>query len=498
MGVEFCKIENSQEKSWDYISSVLSRLEIIPSPERLAAALNELSIEVFSLDRTALFWKAAGYRTFRRLDGPLPLPIDPAQIAELTSGSYFPGISTAQVALGEFQCETLYFKTSTDLEILFVYTTYTPTDRRKLETTLRIWAMRWEKALAEQEKASTALQLAKIRSVTEELGKGMDYKPLLSRILKMTLSLVDADHGFIMIVEEATGLLKTEVVHGLPNPAADRLVYEDRLRMSAQPTGQGVQARVMLTRQPVMIEKITDFSGMGVDQSTHSIICVPLVKQDQAFGVIYVTNKRDAVRFSPQDLDLVCILSSNVASVVDQVRLFNKSITDYLTGLYLRRHFEPKLDHEVKRSIRYGCPLSVLALDADHFKRINDTFGHQAGDCALKAIADIIRRNVRTDVDLPARMGGEEFAVLLPETNEIGAISLAERIRRQMEQTLLNIGGDEIRLTLSIGIATCPHHGDTLETLLENADRALYASKDKGRNRVTSFTALQQAAPQVP
>ena len=197
----------------------------------------------------------------------------------------------------------------------------------------------------------------------------------------------------------------------------------------------------MRTRQPVLIEHITDFRGLGAEPGTHSIICVPLVKQDEAFGLIYVSNKRESVRFAPQDLDLVCILASNVAAVVDQMRLFHQSITDYLTGLYQRRHLEPRLDHEVKRSLRYGTPFSLLAMDADHFKRINDTYGHQAGDQALRAIAHVIRSSVRAHIDLPARMGGEEFAVLLPETDEAGALKLAERIREQMEHTELCLGG---------------------------------------------------------
>jgi len=495
MGAIYREKGNIKDTSWELFSAILQRIEVAPTPEHLAAALREIATEEFGMDRTCTFWKAPGRRTFRRIEGPLCLPVEQSDIPELLSACSSTG--SASVEVEGLPCEALYLRTSTELELIFVYSSYVPVDSRQLHAALQLWSLRWDKVLAEQEKTATALQLAKIRSVTEELGKGMDYKPLLSRILKMTLSLVDADHGFIMIVDESTGLLKTEVVHGLPNPSADRLVYEDRLRMAAQPSGQGIQARVMQNRQPVMIEKINDFNGTGVAQGTHSIICVPLVKQDQAFGVIYVTNKRDAVRFSPQDLDLVCILASNVAAVVDQVRLYNKSITDYLTGLYLRRHFEPKLEQEIKRSVRYGSPVSVLALDADNFKRVNDTYGHQAGDCVLKHIAEIIRRNVRTDIDLPARLGGEEFAVLLPETGATGAYTLAERIRKQTEQALIQSGNEEIRITLSIGIATSCGQAETPEELLEHADRALYLSKEQGRNRVSAFS-LEHHKKEVP
>lgn len=479
-----------QENSWESVSGVLRRMEGVPTPEYLAGALVEIAVEIFSMERLALCWRAPGRRHFKILETPLSLPIGSSRLPRLFEELGVPENAHGNFTLDGIPCQFTFLQTSDELELFFAYSSYMPVDYESLAMTLRLWGMRWERALLEQDRAIVGLQLARVRSVTEDLGKGMEYKPLLSRILKMTLSLVDADHGFIMIADENSNALKTEVVYGLPNPAAERLVYEDLLHISARTTGEGIQARVMQTRQPVMIDKINDYRGTGLGHDTHSIICVPLVKQDQAFGVIYVSNKRDSVRFSPQDLDLVCILASNVAALVDQVRLYKKSITDSLTGLYLRRHFEPKLEHEVKRTIRYGVPLSLLTLDADLFKQVNDTYGHLAGDSVLRTIADLLRRNIRTDIDLPVRMGGEEFAILLPETPEAGALILAERIRQQMETTPLRLGSDTRFLTLSIGVASCPEHGSDAETLVGNADKALYASKTQGRNRVTSYGSL--------
>lgn len=477
MSVKILKKENSKENTWEFVDAILHRLEAAPSHERLLLSLDGLAKNELGLDRVALCWRGPGRRSFQHLSPNPPLPLDPAGIPGHIGIAPALGMSGGKISLDGADYETLHFKTATELEIYFVYSSTNTVSSRKVGLALRLWTYHFEKSLDEQEKLATAFQLARIRSVTEELGKGMDYKPLLSRILKMTLSLVDADHGFIMIIDEETGLLKTEAEYGQAFTATPSV-------------GQDIQTRVMQSRQPVMIEKITDPMGTSEEQSAHSVICVPLIKQDQAFGVIYAVNKRDAVRFTPQDLDLVCILASNVAAVVDQVRLFHKSITDYLTGLYLRRHFEPKLEHEIRRSIRYGTPLSVITFDADHFKIVNDTYGHLIGDAVLKAIANVIRSNIRTGIDLPVRMGGEEFAVLLPETPEAGALCLAERIRRQMEQTSLQISGHTITITLSAGVATCPFHSETPETLVGCADRALYHSKEQGRNRVTSFATL--------
>ena len=466
MGVQFDRAGRGYATPWDFVSTLLGHLEAVPTHARLATALCEITGELFGLSHIALCWRPVHHRHYRELSLPGGLPLEPSLVESLS-------LKPAALPYAH-----LHVRTATELELYFFYLPPADgeVDQTQLELALRLWSLRLEKALCEQEKAATALQLARIRTVTDELSKGSDYQTLLSRVLRMTLSLVDASQGLVMILDEHSKELRTEVFHG----EADKIAQHE----------QGIQERVMRTRQPVLIEHITDHNGLGADPLAHSIICVPLVKQDEAFGLIYVSNKKENVRFAPQDLDLVCILASTVASVVDQMRLFHQSITDYLTGLYQRRHLEPRLEHEVRRSLRYGTPFSLLAMDADHFKRINDTYGHQAGDQALKAIAHVIRSNVRTHVDLPARMGGEEFAVLLPETDEAGALKLGERIRAQMERTELCLGGQKERLTLSLGIATCPANARSVEELLSMADQALYASKQQGRNRVSAYSRI--------
>lgn len=166
-----------------------------------------------------------------------------------------------------------------------------------------------------------------------------------------------------------------------------------------------------------------------------------------------------------------------------QQRLFCLARTDELTGLYNRRYIMELLKAEYARAKRYGTPLSVLIADIDHFKSINDTFGHDFGDAALKQVAEIMRRTSRNE-SVTGRYGGEEFLVILPMTTETEAVSVAERFRITVEAEPLDIGENSINLTLSIGVAGCNLETDCVYAEIKKADEALYRAKDGGRNRV--------------
>jgi len=170
-----------------------------------------------------------------------------------------------------------------------------------------------------------------------------------------------------------------------------------------------------------------------------------------------------------------------------QAELERLSVTDALTGLYNRRHLMGTLATEVQRSRRLRRPFSVLLADVDHFKQYNDTHGHPAGDVALAKIADILRKTTR-GVDCVARYGGEEFLVMLLETTVGTAAIVAERIRARV--AIEEFAGG--RITISIGVAECPSHGDTPESLIESADAALYEAKDAGRDRVLAAAGHQE------
>src|SRR5512139_705845 len=163
---------------------------------------------------------------------------------------------------------------------------------------------------------------------------------------------------------------------------------------------------------------------------------------------------------------------------------------DSLTGVSSRQEFERSLRNEVERSSRYGHALSLLMIDLDHFKQVNDTYGHPAGDDALRAFARRVQQGLRSP-DCLARYGGEEFAVIMPETGADAARNVAERIRTDTaSRPLLSLNGQELTITVSVGVATFPQDARTEDDLVAAADRALYAAKSSGRNQVVSYHRL--------
>lgn len=169
--------------------------------------------------------------------------------------------------------------------------------------------------------------------------------------------------------------------------------------------------------------------------------------------------------------------------LLNMARLYEKaSRTDELTQLPNRRDMQHHLEQEFHRYSRYGHHFSIILMDIDHFKKINDTYGHDAGDLVLVKFAEILRSTCRK-LDLPARWGGEEFLILLPETSLLQALSLAERLRKQIERTVIHHKNQEIRITTSCGVCSISQNKD-LNSLLKHADIYLYQAKLKGRNRV--------------
>jgi diguanylate cyclase (GGDEF)-like protein len=169
----------------------------------------------------------------------------------------------------------------------------------------------------------------------------------------------------------------------------------------------------------------------------------------------------------------------------EQMRVM--TITDPLTGHYNRRYIEDYLSRELELSVRTGEPLTVLMIDLDRFKDFNDTYGHIAGDEALKQLADLLVQNVRK-TDVVSRYGGEEWIVCLSHTGREGGKKIAEKLREATEKNILLLKGEETRITISIGLATAPQDGSSFEEIVEAADAAMYAAKESGRNRVEIFT----------
>lgn len=181
---------------------------------------------------------------------------------------------------------------------------------------------------------------------------------------------------------------------------------------------------------------------------------------------------------------LASLLALQLQHSTDLVRFRERAHEDALTGLRNRAALEERLADERHRFHRYRRPVSLLVLDLDHFKRVNDTWGHPAGDAILQRVADILRGTIR-DADVAFRFGGEELIVLLPETMRREAGEVAERIRNAIAAAVVEWGGERIPLTVSVGVSSCPETVEDPGELVKSADEALYVSKREGRNRVT-------------
>lgn len=192
------------------------------------------------------------------------------------------------------------------------------------------------------------------------------------------------------------------------------------------------------------------------------------------------------------DKEKFLILANQFALSLRRIRLYQEieriAITDGLTNVHTRRYTLDRFEEEFQRSKLKKISLSFLMIDVDHFKKFNDTYGHLTGDQILREIAGIIEDSVR-EIDIAGRFGGEEFCVVLPDTDQSGAEFAAERIRVAAEAKVIKAYDATVNATLSIGIATYPLHGDSVEDLLEKADSALYQAKKDGRNRVCTFKA---------
>jgi|GEM_PF-746128 len=227
-----------------------------------------------------------------------------------------------------------------------------------------------------------------------------------------------------------------------------------------------------------------------------SLIIIPIMGEDsRPIGLLSIESNAPN-QFIGEMETILFTLVGNASVAITRARLYQQmellAITDGLTQLMNHKHFQTQLGKEIERSRRYKRSMSLLILDIDHFKSFNDTYGHPVGDLVLREIAQCIKEAIRAN-DQAARYGGEEFAVIIPETDEQGALVTAERIRTNIEAKIIQSGNDRLRVTISVGCAAYPAHAANQKDLIENADKALYYSKENGRNRSSLFTKAMTA-----
>jgi diguanylate cyclase (GGDEF)-like protein len=221
-----------------------------------------------------------------------------------------------------------------------------------------------------------------------------------------------------------------------------------------------------------------------------SLIIIPILDEEQRILGLLSIESDAPNQFAGETEKYLSTLLGNASVAIERAQLYQKmemlASTDGLTLLYNHRTFQEQLAKEVQRSRRYQRPLSLLMMDIDHFKSFNDTYGHPVGDCVLQEISKCISQSIRVN-DIAARYGGEEFAVIIPETAGEGAMIIAERVRRTVEQRTIVSLDKQLHVTISLGCAVMPIHATAQQPLIDAADKALYYSKEHGRNRSTIF-----------
>ena len=230
---------------------------------------------------------------------------------------------------------------------------------------------------------------------------------------------------------------------------------------------------------------------------THTYLCIPILAQGETLGVLHLQATDEVPTLADSELPLKTTFAGQVGLSVANIRLRealrDQSIKDPLTGLYNRRYLEEILQRETRRAVRAEYGVGVLMLDLDHFKKFNDTYGHDAGDTILRETASLLTKSVRAE-DVVCRFGGEEFVVVLPMADLKTSQARAERIRSRLrELAVLHQGQSLGMITASVGVAALPKHGTTPRELLEAADAALYRAKREGRDRVLSAEPLPPA-----
>ena len=343
--------------------------------------------------------------------------------------------------------------------------------------------------IARKELDRSLHQLSLLFDVTRALSAVQNLTKLLRLILERAIEAVEAEKGSLMLFDDDEQDLAIRVVFGLPDKEVERKINDGLIQCRRFKSGEGVAGRVFETGEIIRVgntDKNEEFEGREGSHAK-SLLCVPLINDGVPIGVINITNKHDEGEFKKEDEDILSALSDQAAVAIARARLYETAITDGMTGLFIRRYALERLRQEIKRARRYGQSLGVVMCDIDHFKLVNDTWGHPAGDAIIVAIAQTLMDGLRTGVDVAGRYGGEEFLLLMPETDANGTGVASERLRAAIESLDTAIGGGRtLKKTMSFGVTELGPEDDA-ESIVKRADEALYESKETGRNRVTIF-----------
>ncbi|TAL28267.1 MAG: diguanylate cyclase [Nitrospirae bacterium] len=366
--------------------------------------------------------------------------------------------------------------------------TYRPSEKELLYFINRILKEKsiWnENKILQQELDIAKKEIEFFEEVAKILTSSMELNEILVAIMKKTKEMTKAETWSVLLVDEETGELVFEATDSKKKSQMEKY----RLKL-----GEGIAGWVAQEGVPVIVPDVSKderFSSR-VDKQTHfktkSLMCVPIKSKGRVIGVLEVVNKVTGGQFTNEDLSLLMRLIDQASLAIERTSLYQKmaelAVTDDLTKLFNTRYLNRTIEMEIHRSNRYNTSISLIFIDIDHFKNINDIHGHLVGSKTLVEMGQMIIKSLRT-IDIVARYGGDEFVVVLPQTTPGAAAQIAERIRASVEQNVfLKKEGYGLKVTASFGVASYPESAKTKEDLLRLADEAMYRVKNTTRNGV--------------
>jgi diguanylate cyclase (GGDEF)-like protein len=331
-------------------------------------------------------------------------------------------------------------------------------------------------------------EFASMIEIGKALTSTLDIHAILETIMKQVERLIKPKAWSLLLVDGESGDLIFEIAVS---------TVSEQLKGVRLERGKGIAGWVAQHGEPLLLPDVSKDERFAVDIdqkmmfTTRSIVCVPMKIKDQVIGVIELINSFEDTDFDESDIQLISAIADFAAIAIENARNYKRInelvITDDLTGLYNSRQFGQVIENEVKRSGRYGESCSLIFLDLDHFKGINDTYGHLVGSRMLGEFGRLVGKHIRS-TDMAARYGGDEFAIILPHTGKDQAIKMACNLLDIMKEThFVSDDNTPITLTASFGVATFPNDADCRAGLVKAADSAMYDAKAGGRSGVRGF-----------
>lgn len=366
-------------------------------------------------------------------------------------------------------------------------------DVATLETLADQLAVAMENARLYEQERNRSMELSILLDTAQALASSLDLEEVLETIARKAKELTRADGSRIYLPDPEQEILTAFVI----------LEENGEARQATSiPLGQGITGHVAATGVPEIVNRAhrdpRALQMTRTPQRPYSLMCVPLVAKGDVIGVMCLSREGEK-EFDPASTGLVTSLANQAATAIENARLHEETkrlaVSDPLTGVWNRRHLSQHLRTEISRADRFGRELSVLVMDIDNLKLFNDTYGHPAGDEVIRMVSQVVLSSSR-DIDAIGRYGGDEFAIILPETGPQGAAVVAERILAALQKEPFRPpSGSEIPISISIGAASYPSDTDQADRLFTLADSAMYSAKVAGGGQFSSLTAVSEEAP---